>query len=181
MAAGGEGGVFEREIFGLGYCEEFVAAVFFGDCRTLRRRRRGCRLHDGEVFEMFAPEDGIVEMGVADVLEFFELVGFGGFVAGGEAFDGGVVVEEEAEIGGEVDGGGHVFAVGEVEGAAALGGEGFDGFVDGGCVVGFAVAGGAELFDVEGGGGDGGLGDGGRGEVFVLEVGGAGGEGGGGE
>ena len=70
----------------------------------------------------------------------------------------GALGEEEGCVAVELEGAGEVVAGGEEDFSAAGVGAGVEGFLEGGGVLGFAVAGGAEGVDVEGawGGGVGG-------------------------
>ncbi len=119
-------------------------------------------------------------MTVAEVLIFAESIGLGGVVAIARADDGGVVVEEEADIALEMNGGGEVFAGREIDRAAAGVVTFLDGEIDGGRVIGETVGGGAEVQDIIDIGGERGLGEMGRREG-IGGFGGAGGNSGGSE
>ena len=77
----------------------------------------------------------------------------------GGAEECGFGVEVEGDVVFEEEGACEVLAWGDVDGAAALGGAGVDGFLDGGGIEGFAVGGSAVVFDIEGLSGVGGGGE----------------------
>jgi len=75
----------------------------------------------------------------------------------GAAYEESFVVEAEGRVGFELQAADEVVAIRDEHGAAAGFGAGINGFLKSGGVFGFALAGGAEVFDVEkrmGGGGD---------------------------
>ena len=110
---------------------------------------------DGDVVEVFAPDEGVVPVVVAVVLEVFEGAGLGVVVgatpiAGGLTGEGRVCREDgaaageiELDIVAQADGEADVGAGGEEDDSAAGCCDGVDGLVDGGRVDGLAVASGA--------------------------------------
>ena len=99
---------------------------------------------DSEVLEVLAPHERIMKMAVAEVLVFIDAgIGFGRFeILLRAAKDDGVLVEQKSDIAFNVDGGRRINSRPErLPGSRrrnrfAL----FNGFVDGGSIVGHAIA-----------------------------------------
>jgi len=110
---------------------------------------------DADVFEVLAPDERIMEIGVASVLVFREIERLGrvvGFaVAGGN--DGGSCIDVEIDVALHVDGTTEVVACGKENGATSIGSGFLDGCVDGRRIEVLAIAFGSEITNVVGLGG----------------------------
>ncbi len=110
---------------------------------------------DADVFEVLAPNEGIVEIGVASVLVFRKVEWLGrvvGFaVAGGN--DGGSCIDMKIDVALHVDGTTEVVACGKENGATSIGSGFLDGCVDGRRIEVLAIAFGSEITNVVGLGG----------------------------
>ena len=109
---------------------------------------------DGDVFEVLAPDQAVVKVAVAEILELVPLVGLGGSYAEASALASMTAPRSRCRVtllrsrmrAGYPDSGR------EVDRAATGRRRGLDGFIDGVAILRFAVALGAVGGDVEGGG-----------------------------
>ena len=111
---------------------------------------------DGNILQVFAPDQAVVPVAVAKILKFVPGVGLGRIVAAARArgrrvgsHDGRARVEKQSDVALQVDGVAEIISRREAHDAAACRGCRVDRFIDSGRVQSFAVAGGAESSYVE--------------------------------
>ena len=111
---------------------------------------------DGNILQVFAPDQAVVPVAVAKILKFVPGIGLGRIVAAARArgrrvgsHDGRTRVEQQSDVALQVDGIAEIISRREAHDTAACRGCRVDRFIDGGRVQSLAVAGGAESSYVE--------------------------------